>query len=83
MCDSSLTGPEWLEACADAEEGCGNTINADVYRHRAKQWRDDLQQLEQCGGYPGIAHDLERAKQRNAELEHRIAAAAASLQKAA
>lgn len=41
-----LTGPEFLDHVANAEEALGNEINAAEYRRRAKQWEADIAELE-------------------------------------
>lgn len=40
---AELSGPDFLDAVADAEEANGNTINAAVFRERAKQWQRDIE----------------------------------------
>jgi hypothetical protein len=41
-----LSGPDFLEAIADVELGNGNEVNADIYRQRARSWRQDQADLE-------------------------------------
>lgn len=41
-----LSGPDFLDKVADAEEANGNYVNASEYRRRAKQWRELQQQLD-------------------------------------
>ena len=41
-----LSGPDFLEAVADAEAAIGNDINADTYRQRAQQWKREADALE-------------------------------------
>lgn len=45
-----LTGPDFLHAVADAERASGNDINAQVYELRAREWQDDLRELEELRG---------------------------------
>ena len=40
-----LTGPEFLDAVADAEAANDNLINADAYRTRAAQWSSTERRL--------------------------------------
>lgn len=52
MCDplSTLAGPDFLEAVADAELAAGHPVNADVFRQRSREWRQlqaDHDALEQ------------------------------------
>lgn len=54
-----LSGPDFLDAVADAEAANDNLINADVYRQRARQWK----QLEA---------DHEQLQQRNATLQRTL-----------
>lgn len=54
-----LSGPDFLEAVADAEAANDHLINADVYRQRARQWK----QLEA---------DHEQLQQRNATLQRTL-----------
>ncbi len=42
---TTLSGPDFLEAVADAEAANDNHINADVYRTRAKQWQRDEHEI--------------------------------------
>ena len=41
MCDSlsTLTGPDFLDAVAEAELHAGKEVNADVFQQRAREWR--------------------------------------------
>ena len=55
----TLSGPDFLDAIADAESGEGRHINGHAYRERAKQWRQDQQALE-------------KATNAQAELERRL-----------
>ena len=43
---NALSGPDFLEAVADAEAANGNDVNAVEYRRRAAEWRHDLRELE-------------------------------------
>lgn len=54
-----LSGPDFLEAVADVEAANDHLINADVYRQRARQWK----QLEA---------DYEQLQQRNATLQRTL-----------
>ena len=38
---TAMTGPEFLDAVADAEAANSNDINADAYRTRAVEWSND------------------------------------------
>lgn len=40
MTDHTLSGPDFLDSVADAEEANNNYINAAEYRRRATQWRE-------------------------------------------
>lgn len=44
---NAMPGPDFLEAVADAELAQGNGVNADIYRQRAREWRQQLADLEQ------------------------------------
>ncbi|MBA2411385.1 MAG: hypothetical protein H0V63_00965 [Burkholderiaceae bacterium] len=66
----TLSGPDFLEALADAELASGNEINADTYRQRARQWRAEQEQ-----------HDATAAAL--ASLQRRVAAANQQLAAAA
>lgn len=72
ICESMLSGPDFLDSVADAEAARDNHVNADIYRQRANQWRKDLADLDQCGGHPGIAAELDEAKRQLADYEARI-----------
>lgn len=63
MCEpDQLSGPDFLDAVANAELADGNEINAATYRQRAKQWREEQEQ-----------HDITAASL--ASLQRRVAAA--------
>lgn len=38
---TAMSGPEFLDAVADAESANNNDINADIYRRRALEWAQD------------------------------------------
>lgn len=42
----SLSGPDFLDAVADAQAADGNHVNADVYRARSRQWAAEQIALE-------------------------------------
>lgn len=42
-----MSGPDFLDAVANAELAHGNGINADVFQQRAREWRQALADLEQ------------------------------------
>lgn len=44
---TGMSGPDFLDAVADAELAQGNGVNADIYRQRAFEWRQTLADLEQ------------------------------------
>ena len=44
---TGLSGPDFLDAVADAEAAQGNDINAAEFRRRARQWRESEQAHEQ------------------------------------
>jgi hypothetical protein len=44
---NAMPGPDFLEAVADAELAQGNGVNADIYRQRAREWRQQIADLEQ------------------------------------
>ena len=70
---SQLSGPEFLQAVAEAELALGNTINAGEYERRAQQWRDDIAQRDHCHGcHPGLVAEHAAALVRIAELEARL-----------
>lgn len=54
-----LVGPDFLTAVAQAEAANGNTINADIYRERAQQWKRDQA-------------DLQNTRQRCQDLEDQL-----------
>lgn len=62
----TLSGPDFLDAIADAESGEGRHINGQAYRQHAKQWRQDQQALE-------------NALSAQAELERRLDTATKAL----
>jgi hypothetical protein len=41
-----LSGPDFLDAVADAELGNGNAVNADIYRLRSREWAQDRARIE-------------------------------------
>lgn len=55
-----LTGPDFLHAVADAERASGNHINAQAYEQRAREWQDDLRELDQL-------------RANNSDLQYRLA----------
>jgi hypothetical protein len=75
--DSNLTGPDFLEAVAEAELHNGNEINAAVFRAQAKRWREDQAALERVD--PNGHALLAEAKARIAILEAKQASATAAL----
>lgn len=44
----TLSGPEFLDAVADAEAANDNAINADVYRARAAEWAQTERRLREA-----------------------------------
>ena len=42
----SLSGPDFLDAVADAQAADGNHVNADVYRARGRDWQRHLRRIE-------------------------------------
>lgn len=44
---TAMSGPDFLEHVADAEAANHNDINAQIYRDRAAQWKQDQQLLLQ------------------------------------
>lgn len=72
MCEqlSTLSGPDFLTAVAEAELCNGNQINADAFKQRARQWREEQQK-----------HDTTAAEL--ATLQRRVAAAKLQLAEAA
>lgn len=40
--EPDLSGPDFLDSVADAEEALGNQRNAAEYRKRARQWQQDI-----------------------------------------
>ncbi|HVI60095.1 MAG TPA: hypothetical protein VM619_14650 [Luteimonas sp.] len=43
---NAMPGPDMLEAIADQEAANGNEVNANEFRRRAGEWREDLRTLE-------------------------------------
>jgi hypothetical protein len=50
MCEqlSTLNGPDFLQAVAEAELASGNAINADYFNQRAREWRQDRADLDRA-----------------------------------
>ena len=46
---TAMSGPEFLDALADANAATGMDINADVFRTRAHEWARHLQMLADLG----------------------------------
>lgn len=44
---NTLSGPDFLEAVADAESANGLEINAETYRNRAGDWKRDQQTIRE------------------------------------
>lgn len=40
-----LSGPDFLDACADSNAASGLEVNAAEFRRRAKQWRTEQKRL--------------------------------------
>ena len=79
-----LSGPDFLNAYADAQLALGNEINAATFRERARQWAEDVALRDHCNGcHPGLVQDHIDACARIAELEARLASAAQALRPAA
>jgi hypothetical protein len=61
---AELTGPEFLDAVADAESSSGNYLNASEYRRRAHQWKGDQEALrraqERCQSLEDTLTDIRR-----------------------
>ena len=62
-------GPDFLHNVADAERANGNEINAATYDQRAREWRDDLRELEQ------LRERAESAEYRLAQIQAQAMAA--------
>ena len=43
---TAMSGPEFLEAVANAERGNGNDVNAAAYEQRAREWQNHLAALQ-------------------------------------
>ena len=71
MCEqlSRLSGPDFLDAVAEAELVNGNKINADFFKQRARDWRQ-------------LQADHDRATQRIAEQQQALDRARAALRTA-
>ena len=63
MCDplSTMSGPDFLEAVADAELAAGHPVNADVFRQRSREWR---QQQADYASLEARNHSLSQALDR-------------------
>lgn len=65
-----LDGPDFLESLADAEAAKNSDVNADIYRQRAREWRQ-------------LQADYDAMRDRNTQLQLSLDAARANLQKVA
>lgn len=59
---TAMSGPEFLEAVAEAERGNSNDINADIYRQRAHEWAQDKRLID------NLRQQLQAAQDRLAEI---------------
>lgn len=59
---TAMTGPEFLDAVADAERSNSNDINADIYRQRALEWAGDKRTIV------NLREELQAATDRLAEI---------------
>jgi hypothetical protein len=66
-CNAGLDGPDFLDNVADAEAANSNHVNADIYRQRAREWRQ-------------LQNDHEQLQQRNASLQRALDRARSVLQ---
>lgn len=65
---TAISGPEFLDAVADANEAEGLPINADVFRSRANEWAQDKRTITL------LQNELQHAKDRLASAAHALAA---------
>lgn len=65
-----LDGPDFLDSLADAEAAKNSDVNADIYRQRAREWRQ-------------LQADYDAMRDRNTQLQLSLDAARATLQKVA
>jgi len=82
MCEqlSRLTGPEFLDAVAEAELAKGNGVNADFFEQRAREWRQLQADHDQTAQRIASQQQaLDRAHARVRQLEAQVAAASAAL----
>ena len=63
-----LSGPDFLDAVANAEAANGNEINAAEYRRRARQWRDAEQAREK------LQETVEQLREQIRSAQARLAA---------
>lgn len=77
MCEqlSRLSGPDFLDAVAQAELAKGNEVNADYFEQRAREWRQDRADLEQA--QRRIASQQQALDRVNATLQQQLKAVAA------
>jgi hypothetical protein len=59
---TAMSGPEFLEAVANAERGNSNDVNADIYEQRAHEWRQDKRTIV------SLRDELQAANDRLAEI---------------
>ena len=59
---TAMSGPEFLDAVADAESGNSNDINADAYRQRAHEWKLDKRTIQH------LRDELQDARDRLSEV---------------
>lgn len=64
---TAMSGPEFLDAVADAEAAQCNDINADAYRQRALEWAQDKLTIAQ------LEADLQAANDRLADVRRAAA----------
>lgn len=54
---TTLSGPDFLEHVAEAELHAGNLVNRDTYAQRAREWREDRNELERLRAeLEGVKH---------------------------
>ena len=59
---TAMSGPEFLDAVADAESANSNDINADIFRQRALEWTQDKRTIA------NLRDELQAANDRLAEI---------------
>ncbi len=63
MTDTDLSGPDFLDNVADLESGNGLHINAAEYRKRAREWRQEQQQLRDAQDqHQRLAEEVSRVR---------------------